>query len=88
MNEFDQYVKHKPKARHYIRYSDDFVILSHDRTELERLLLKIGYFYTKNSAYNHIRTKYRFPHSHLEWIFWAGYTSRIITYCVRVRSGG
>jgi len=28
MNEFDQYVKHRLKAKHYIRYADDFVILS------------------------------------------------------------
>src|SRR3989344_5845407 len=29
MNEFDQFVKHKVKAKYYIRYADDFVILSH-----------------------------------------------------------
>jgi len=38
MNEFDQFVKHKLKARHYIRYADDFVILSHDRTHLLKTL--------------------------------------------------
>lgn len=31
MNEFDQFVKHKIKAKYYIRYADDFVILSHNR---------------------------------------------------------
>ena len=30
MNDFDQFVKHKLKAKYYIRYADDFVILSHD----------------------------------------------------------
>ena len=35
MNEFDQFVKHKLKAKHYIRYADDFVILSQDRKWLE-----------------------------------------------------
>ena len=34
MNEFDQFVKHKLKVRHYIRYTDDFVILSSDKTTL------------------------------------------------------
>lgn len=34
MNEFDQFVKHELKARYYIRYSDDFVILSSDRKKL------------------------------------------------------
>lgn len=38
MNEFDQFVKHRLKARFYIRYADDFVFLSDDRSELERLL--------------------------------------------------
>ena len=44
MNEFDQCVKHKLKAKYYIRYADDFVILSHDRVELERVLPQIGSF--------------------------------------------
>lgn len=39
MNEFNQFVKHKLKAEHYIRYADDFVFLSHDRKQLTRLLM-------------------------------------------------
>ncbi|MEX2010566.1 MAG: reverse transcriptase/maturase family protein [Parcubacteria group bacterium] len=35
MNEFDQFVKHKLKAKWYIRYADDFVLMSEDRKELE-----------------------------------------------------
>ena len=35
MNVFDQFVKHKLKARFYIRYADDFVVMSHDRAWLE-----------------------------------------------------
>ena len=31
LNELDQFMKHQLKASHYIRYADDFVILSHDR---------------------------------------------------------
>ncbi len=38
MNKFDQFVKHKLKAKHYIRYADDFVFLSEDRLWLEDLL--------------------------------------------------
>ncbi len=41
MNEFDQYMKHELKAKHYIRYTDDFVCLSHDPDHLESLLLQI-----------------------------------------------
>lgn len=36
LNEFDQFVKHKLKAKYYIRYADDFVLLSSDRTWLEQ----------------------------------------------------
>ena len=32
MNEFDQWVKHMLKAKHYIRYADDFVLLFSDKT--------------------------------------------------------
>jgi len=39
MNEFDQFVKHQLKAKQYMRYADDFVILSHDRSELEQQLV-------------------------------------------------
>ena len=44
MNEFDQFVKHRLKAQHYIRYADDFVILSRDRERLAQLLVQIRRF--------------------------------------------
>ena len=44
MNEFDQFVKHRLKAHYYIRYTDDFVILSHDKKELEQIVPKIDLF--------------------------------------------
>ncbi|HEX8946983.1 MAG TPA: reverse transcriptase/maturase family protein [Candidatus Paceibacterota bacterium] len=44
MNEFDQWVKHGLKAKRYIRYADDFVFFSADRTELETWLLQIRVF--------------------------------------------
>ncbi|MDP3901601.1 MAG: reverse transcriptase domain-containing protein [bacterium] len=34
MNEFDQFMKHKTKARYYIRYADDFVIFSENYDQL------------------------------------------------------
>lgn len=37
MNEFDQFVKHQLKVKHYIRYADDFVVLSHNKKELEQI---------------------------------------------------
>lgn len=44
MNEFDQYVKHTLKETHYIRYADDFVILSRDKQYLEQLIPQIDHF--------------------------------------------
>jgi RNA-directed DNA polymerase len=44
MNEFDQYIKHKLKIKHYIRYADDFVILSNNKQYLEILLPKLKQF--------------------------------------------
>jgi retron-type reverse transcriptase len=38
MNEFDQFVKHKLKARYYLRYADDFIVLSQNRLYLEEIL--------------------------------------------------
>ena len=35
LNKFDQFVKHKLKAKYYIRYCDDFVIFSEDNKWLE-----------------------------------------------------
>ncbi len=44
MNEFDQFVKHTLKAKHYIRYADDFVFMSADRDWLVSLLPQIRAF--------------------------------------------
>lgn len=44
MNEFDQFVKHQLKVKHYIRYADDSVILSPSREYLTGLLPRIGGF--------------------------------------------
>ena len=44
MNEFDQFVKHKLKAKYYIRYADDFVFLSEDRNLLKDLIPQIAKF--------------------------------------------
>lgn len=43
LNEFDQFIKHKLKIKYYIRYADDFVILSDNKDYLENIILKISY---------------------------------------------
>jgi len=44
LNKFDQFVKHKLKAKYYIRYCDDFVIVSKDKEYLESLIPQIALF--------------------------------------------
>lgn len=44
LNEFDQYIKRELKINKYIRYADDFVIFSYDRTLLQELIPKISQF--------------------------------------------
>lgn len=44
MNVFDQYAKHKLKCHYYIRYADDFVILSENKVWLEGLIPAIRDF--------------------------------------------
>lgn len=44
LNELDKFVKQDLRINHYIRYADDFVILSDNRNYLEELMPKIGVF--------------------------------------------
>lgn len=46
MNKFDQFVKHKLKAKYYIRYADDFVIFNESKKQLETMLPVIKDFLT------------------------------------------
>jgi hypothetical protein len=44
MNKFDHYVKRKLKVRYYIRYADDFVVFSENKTFLESLIPRMVEF--------------------------------------------
>lgn len=44
LDPLDQFAKRTLKARQYVRYCDDFIIVSHDRRELEKLVLPIADF--------------------------------------------
>ncbi|KKQ14335.1 MAG: Retron-type reverse transcriptase [Candidatus Moranbacteria bacterium GW2011_GWF2_36_839] len=44
LNELDQFIKHKLKVKYYLRYSDDFVILSDDKLYLKKLVFEISNF--------------------------------------------
>lgn len=44
LNEFDYFVKHKLKVKYYIRYADDFVVLSENKSYLIKLIFPIKHF--------------------------------------------
>ncbi len=44
MNEFDQFMKHNLRVKHYVRYADDFVVLSPNREWLEIILKEMEIF--------------------------------------------
>ncbi len=48
LNELDQFMKHDLKIRYYLRYSDDFVILSQDINYLKGLIRGIEIFLKEN----------------------------------------
>lgn len=52
MNEFDQYVKNILKINYYIRYADDFIFMSQDKTELENILKNITIFLNQKLKLN------------------------------------
>lgn len=48
MNKFDRWLKHRLKVRYYIRYADDFVVLSEEKQYLSELIPKIADFLEEN----------------------------------------
>ncbi|MBI4738436.1 hypothetical protein HY772_02550 [Candidatus Woesearchaeota archaeon] len=47
LNELDQFVKHKLRAKHYIRYVDDFVILHRSKEALQSYKIETDHFLKK-----------------------------------------
>ncbi len=50
LNELDQFIKHKLKAKYYIRYVDDFVIIHNSKEVLEKFKLELNWFLNENLA--------------------------------------
>jgi hypothetical protein len=50
LDELDQFVKHELKAKHYIRYVDDFVIMHYSAEQLEYLKEQINCFLKEKLA--------------------------------------
>jgi retron-type reverse transcriptase len=47
MHEFDMHIKQTLKIKSYVRYADDFVVLSRDKAELIQILASINFFLHK-----------------------------------------
>ncbi len=52
LNELDQFMKHKLKIKYYVRYCDDFIILSKDKYYLEKIIKEISNFLKDNLNLN------------------------------------
>lgn len=48
LNELDRFVKHALKAKHYVRYMDDFVIIHHDKRQLHEWRQQIERYLNKS----------------------------------------
>ena len=57
MNELDQFVKHRLKVKHYVRYTDDFTLVSENPEELKNFFLRFLNFLKMNSHSNYILIK-------------------------------
>ncbi len=56
MHEFDMYLKQELRVKYYVRYADDFAILSNNRKYLEDILPKLRIFLTEKlrlTLHNH-----------------------------------
>jgi len=76
MNELDRFVKHRLKARYYLRYADDFVVLSPDRQSLESTLPEIqGCLSNRLKLVLHSdKITLRTLASGVDWLGWAHFT--------------
>jgi len=76
MNEFDQFVKHKLKAKCYIRYADDFVILSSDRSWIQSIIPRINDFlrHKLNLEIHPNKMSIRTVSSGVDYLGWVNFT--------------
>ncbi|MFH1855575.1 MAG: reverse transcriptase/maturase family protein [bacterium] len=50
LNEFDQFIKQELNIKHYLRYTDDFIIVSENKSDLENLIAPIRSFLSDKLA--------------------------------------
>ncbi len=83
MDRFDQFIKHKLKVKNYARYTDDFVIVSDDKTYLENLLLPIREF-LKTELHLELHPKKVILKKHNQGIDFLGYV--ILPHHIKIRT--
>jgi retron-type reverse transcriptase len=88
MNEFDQFIKHRIKARCYIRYADDFVILSANKQWLVSLLPVIRDFLSErlHLCLHEEKTSIKTVASGIDFLGWVNFTDhRVLRTAARRR---
>lgn len=88
MNEFDQFVKHGLKAKYYIRYADDFVILSHNRKWITDILPRAERFLRARLklALHPNKISIRTVHSGVDFLGWVHFPDhRVLRRATRQR---
>ena len=83
LNELDNFAKYTLKAKYYLRYCDDFVLLNKNRTELEWAVNKITHFLGSNLKISLHPNKIIFRKYH-QGIDFLGYVVR--PYCINLRT--
>ena len=83
MNELDQFMKHDLKVKYYVRYTDDFVIVSSDLSYLVELLKPIQEYLEKYLLLK-LHPKKVFIRKYAQGIDFLGYT--VLPYHISVRT--
>src|SRR5580704_9926506 len=82
MNHFDQFMKHVLKVKYYARYTDDFIVVSHNRLYLENLIQPIQHFLQQNLFLN-LHPKKISIRKYSQGVDFLGYV--ILPYCRLIR---
>ena len=85
MNEFDQFVKHELKVKHYARYTDDFVFLSHLDEGFDQILVQVELFLTEKLELVLHERKVIKRTLH-QWIDFLGYVIRPYNLLIRTKT--
>lgn len=80
LNELDQFIKRKLKIKYYLRYADDFVVLSNDKNELEGVLKLVNCFLeeTLNLKIHWSKTFFRKWHQGIDFLGYVIFPTHLV----------